>query len=67
MEAPRLKIAKLDPASLEKLRVMEEEFGACILALEPYYPVAELPAAKLKRLQVLEQELGVVLLAYQRT
>lgn len=65
MANPRLRIARLDDASLEKLRALEEEFGACILALEPQYPLAELPPEKLQKLQALEKELGVVLVAYK--
>ena len=65
MPTPRLTIARLDEDALEKLRVLEEEFGALILALEPRYPVAELPPARLAELQQLERELGVVLIAYQ--
>ncbi len=65
MTQPRLKLAQLDEASLEKLRLMEEEFGTLILALEPKYPVAQLPPAQLARLQQLERDLGVVLIAYQ--
>jgi hypothetical protein len=61
---PRLQIAKLDEDSLEKLKVMEEELGACILALEPKYPVAKLTPPQVQKLQALEKELGVVLLAY---
>ena len=65
MAAPRLRLASLDEASLDKLRVLEQEFGSCILALEPQYPLAALPPAKLQQLQDLERELGVVLIAYQ--
>ena len=63
---PRMKIAKLDEASLEKLRLMEEEFGTCVLALEPQYPLAGLEPQQVKKLEALEKELGVVLLAYKR-
>ena len=66
MASPRMKIAKLDDASLEKLRALEEEFGTCILALEPQYPLAELGPKQLERLQALEKDLGIVLLAYQK-
>ena len=63
---PRMKIAKLDEASLEKLRAMEEEFGTCVLALEPQYPLAGLAPPQVQKLEALEKELGVVLLAYKR-
>ncbi len=66
MAAPRMNIAKLDEASLDKLRVLEQEFGTTILALEPQYPLAGLNAQQVQRLQSLEKELGVLLIAYQR-
>lgn len=66
MPSPRLKIASLDDATLEKVRLLEQEFGATILALEPHYPVAPLKPDQVKRLEALENELGVVLLAYTR-
>ncbi len=66
MATPRLKVAQLDAESLEKLQVMEEELGACIVALQPHYPTAELTPDQLRKLQALEQELGCVLLAYQK-
>lgn len=65
METPRFNLAALDEASLEKLRVLEEEFGTMILALTPQHPLAELPPDNLQRLRALEKELGVVLLAYK--
>lgn len=65
MAATRMKIAQLDDGSLAKLRVLEEEMGTLILALEPHHPLAKLDEEQVKRLQELEQELGVVLLAYK--
>jgi hypothetical protein len=65
MAAARMKLAKLDEASLARVQRMEEQMGTLILALEPYHPLAQLDEAQVKRLQDLEQELGVVLLAYQ--
>jgi DNA-binding transcriptional LysR family regulator len=63
--ATRMKIAQLDDSSLAKLRVLEEEMGTLILALEPHHPLAKLDEEQVKRLQDLEQELGVVLVAYK--
>lgn len=65
MSTPKMRIAKLDEASLRKLRSIEETMGATILALEPVYPVAQLTPEQLEVLQKLEKELGVVLIAYQ--
>ncbi len=66
MPTPRLRMAKLDEPTLEKLKAMEQEFGSCIVALEPYYPPAALSGEQIQRLKTLEQELGVVLLAYRK-
>ena len=60
MTTPRLSIADLDEESLEKLRVMEEEFGTTILALQPQYPVASLQPDQVQKLQALEEELGAL-------
>ncbi len=65
MPAPRFKVADLDEASLEKIRLLEEEFGTLILALSPQHPIADLPPDKLALLQKVERELGVVLIAYK--
>ena len=61
---PKIRIANLDPATLEKIKLMEEELGSCIIALEPYHSPAQLTAEQLQKLRALEIELGVVLLAY---
>ena len=65
MSSPRMRMAKLDEASLRRLQNIEEAMGATILALEPIYPVAQLTPDQLEVLQKLEKELGVVLIAYQ--
>jgi len=65
MTEPKIRIAKLDEPTLEKIRVMEEELGTPILALEPYLPAAELTPEQVERLKNLERELGVILLAYR--
>ena len=66
MPTPRIRIAKLDDPTLDKIKAMEEELGHPIVALEPYYPPAQLSDQQLQKLKSLEQELGVVLLAYNR-
>jgi hypothetical protein len=66
MPEPKIRIAKLDEPTLEKIRVMEEELGTPILALEPYLPAAPLTSDQVARLKQLEQELGVILLAYKQ-
>jgi alpha-ketoglutarate-dependent taurine dioxygenase len=55
----------LDPGRLEKVRKLEEELGAYVVALEPEFRLAELTTEQLARLEVAEKELGVVLLAYE--
>ena len=66
MPEPRIRIAKLNEPTLEKIRVMEEELRTTIVALEPYLPAAPLTADQVQRLEALEQELGVILLAYRQ-
>lgn len=66
MPEPKIRIAQLDEPTLDKIRVMEEELGTPILALEPYWPAAALTPDQVARLKLLEQELGVILLAYKQ-
>ncbi|MFO7740724.1 MAG: hypothetical protein R6X31_00265 [Anaerolineae bacterium] len=63
-EAPRMRIADLDDQSLEKVRALEEEMGACVLALEPKVKLKDLSEEQLEKLKSAEEELGVVLMAY---
>lgn len=65
MTAPRMQVAELDPTRLEKVRKLEEELGAYVVALEPQVRLAELKGQQLERLKAAEKELGVVLLAYE--
>lgn len=67
VETPRMKIADLDGDSLAKLQALEQEIGACVLALEPKVKLTDLAGDQLERLQTAEEELGVVLLAYDCT
>jgi hypothetical protein len=66
MPTPKIRIAKLDNETIEKIQAMEEELGYSIVALEPYYLPASLTADQISGLKSLEQELGVVLLAYKK-
>lgn len=66
MAVESYKIAtNIDASSIAKIRNLENELGACILALEPRYPVKQLSEEDLKKVQQLEEELHVVLLAYR--
>lgn len=55
----------LDESSITRIRHLEKELGACILALEPRNAVKQLREEDLKKVQKLEKELHVVLLAYR--
>ena len=63
-DAPRMKIADLDEAGLARVRALEKDIGACVLALEPKVKLRDLSEDQLERLRAAEQELGLVLLAY---
>lgn len=66
MELTHLKIADLDEASVERIRALEGEINAHVLALEPKVTLRELNEAEMEKLRALEDELGVVLLAYEQ-
>lgn len=65
MKGPVYKFASLDDQGLEKLKAMEEAYGAVVLAVEPRPSFAHLSEEQVRRLQALEQELGAILIAYQ--
>jgi hypothetical protein len=65
MAAPHLKVAQLDDARLTRLRALEQELGACVVAVEKDTRFADLSEQQLKRLQAGEKDLDVVLLAYE--
>ncbi len=58
-------VNNLDESSVAKIRNLEKELGACILALEPRYTVKPLGEEDLAKVQKLEKDLHVVLLAYR--
>ncbi len=64
-EAPRMRIADLDHTSLARVRALEDEIGACVLALEPKVKLRDLSKQELERLRAAEEELGLVLMAYE--
>lgn len=64
-EEPRMKIADLDKESLAKVQSLEEDIGACVVALEREVELIDLDDEKLDRLQAAEEDLGVVLMAYE--
>jgi hypothetical protein len=66
MATENYKIANnLDESSVAKIRNLEKELGACILALEPRNAVKQLREEDLEKVQKLEKDLHVVLLAYR--
>jgi hypothetical protein len=60
-----MKVADLDEGSLSKVQALEEEIGACVLALEPKVKLRDLSEDQLEKLRAAEEELGVVLMAYE--
>jgi hypothetical protein len=65
MTAAYMKAAQLDNTRMEKLRAIEKELGAWVVAVEPQAEIAHLSDDQLSRLRAAEKELGVILLAYQ--
>ncbi len=63
-EKSAVKVAQLDETNLNRLRTLENELGARIVAFEKQYPLANLSEEQLKQLQTAEKELDVVLVAY---
>jgi hypothetical protein len=62
--SPQMKIAQLDQAAVEKIKLLEKEMGVQIMAFEPGSDLAELTDEQLARIKSLEDALGVVLLVY---
>ena len=65
MAAPRMKIAELKPKDLKKVKDLEKDLGAVIVALTPRYSLADLSRKQVKKIRAAEKKLGVVLMAYQ--
>ena len=66
MNAPRMKVADLDPESLAKIQAFEAKSGKVVVALAPRYTLAELTRDEMRELQALEEQLDVVLMAYEK-
>jgi hypothetical protein len=58
-------VNNLDESSITKIRNLEKELGACILAMEPRNAVKQLGEEDVEKVQKLEKDLHVVLLAYR--
>ena len=64
-EKSSVNVAQLDETNLTRLRALETELGARLVAFEKQYPLANLSEEQVKRLQAAEKELDVVLVAYK--
>ena len=65
MDAPNLQVASLSPEQIEKLKALEEQLGAVVVAYEQNYRFASLTEDQIALLQEAERDLGVTLLAYK--
>lgn len=64
MALTHLRVADLDQRAVERIRSLEDELGAHILALEPQVTLRDLDEEAMGKLRALEEALGVVLVAY---
>lgn len=56
----------LNGSAVDKIRNLEKELGACILALEPRNTVKQLCEEDVEKVQKLEKDLNVVLVVYRQ-
>lgn len=63
----RFEPARLDEATTNRIRSLEEDLQCLVVALEVKAPYAKLSHDQCKKLQHIEGELGVSLVAYQST
>lgn len=63
--ADQLQIAKLDEGEVTKVRELESNIGAHVMAFERGKKLAKLDENELARVKALEDELDVTLLVYQ--
>lgn len=66
METPKLEIAQLDQERLAKVKELEANLGAIVVAYQPTYRPADLDESQLAKLRAVESELGFVLVAFAR-
>lgn len=64
MNFTHLRVADLDQQAIDRLRSLEEDINAHIMALEPQVSLRELDEDDMTKLRELEEALGVVLIAY---
>lgn len=64
MNLTHLRVAELDQQAVDRLRSLEKDINAHIMALEPQVSLRELDEDEMRKLRELEEALGVVLIAY---
>lgn len=64
MNLTHLKVADLDQQAVDRIRSLERDIDAHIMALEPQVNLRKLDEDDMKKLRELEEALGVVLIAY---
>ena len=65
MSTSQMKVAQLDRVRESRIRELEKELKAQVLALHPETQQAHLSNEQMLRLQSMERELGVTLVAYE--
>lgn len=58
-------LKKLDDSNLSKVKDLEKDLGACVVAFEYQPPAAQVSEPDLKKLQELEKQMKAVLVAYK--
>lgn len=64
MNLTHLRVADLGQEDVDRIRSLEKDINAHIMALEPQVKLRELDEEGMKKLRELEDALGVVLIAY---
>lgn len=65
MEKPEIQIAELGQENVAKLKELESELGAIVVAYEPSYKPAELNESQVAKLRAMEAEVGLILVAFR--
>lgn len=64
MNLTHLRVAELDEQAVDRIRSLEKDINAHIMALEPQVNLRDLDEEGMRKLRELEDALGVVLIAY---
>lgn len=64
MNLTHLRVADLNQEAIDRIRSLEKDLNAHIMALEPQVNLRELNEDDMKKLREVEEALGVVLIAY---